>query len=86
MFCEASAESETGADDGETSRSGGASSGAMTEASSRALFDGSTAAAEELRLEDRSKNTGRNVSVSRNTWSWFSFVLFSWEFMEANGQ
>lgn len=59
----------------------GASFGAMTEASRRARFDESFDDDSEFLFEDRSKKTGRKVSVSWNTWSWLSLELFSWEFM-----
>lgn len=58
--------------------------GAMTEASNRTRLDESLEAAVELRLDDRSKNTGRKVSVSCKTWSWLSLVLSSWEFIVSN--
>lgn len=57
--------------------------GAMTEASSLALLAGSEEAREEFRLALESKKTGRKVSVSWKTRSWFSFELLSWEFIQA---
>lgn len=90
---EASRDDETGSE-GEAweeavaeERSGSAevSVGAITEASNLTRLDESFDDAVELRFEDRSKNTGRKVSVSCKIWSWFSFELFSWEFMVVAG-
>lgn len=72
--------------DGDISRSPEASLGAITEASNLTRLEESLEEAVELRLDDRSKNTGRKVSVSCKTWSWLSFELFSWEFIGRNDQ